>query len=147
MKTNTLSLTTSLQRRYLPTLADLVDRMSIVQLKAIHILENRDAYLREMDDIRHDIDLLLAKGAVNAAMLHAVQVIMPTNYYIWSNETKAREGSSEQNHLLRRTHAVNGVRNTAKNVLAREMGERVDLKVDALAADLPADMGNWRIWE
>lgn len=137
-----------MKRRYLPTLADLVDRMSIVQLKAIHIPENRDAYLKEMDDIRHDIDLLLggARGAVTAAMLHAVQVIMLTNYYIWTNEAKAREGSSEQDHLLRRTHAINGVRNTAKNVLAREMDERVDLKIDALAADLPADMGNWDVF-
>ena len=139
-------------RRYFPTFADLVDRMSIVQLKMIFIPENRDAYARERADIQHDINLLLDQrapvvGKDFAKMLHAVQVIMLANRYIWENEAKARLGSDEQNHLLRATHAINGVRARAKNVLAAEMGERVDLKVDCLAADLPAELGNWRIWE
>jgi hypothetical protein len=39
------------------------------------------------------------------------------------------------------------VRNTAKNYIARSFGERVDLKVDALAADLPAELGNWNLFD
>jgi hypothetical protein len=134
-------------RRYLPTFADLVDRMSIVQLKMIFIPENREAYKQELVDIQHDIDLLLNGRSLSAKAVHAIMVVMLANRYIWENEARARLGSDEQNHLLRATHAINGVRNQAKNVLSREMGERVDLKVDCLAADLLADMGNWRIWE
>jgi hypothetical protein len=142
-----LPLSIALQRKYLPTFADLVDRMSIVQLKMIFIPENREAYAQELADIQHDIDLLLAdRSRLNAKAVHAIQVIMLANRYIWENEAEARAGSDRQSHLLRRTHAINGVRNTAKNVLSRELGERVDLKIDALAADLPDDMGNWRIW-
>lgn len=130
------------RRQYLPTLADLVDRLSIVQLKMIFIPENREAYSAEIGLILHDIDLILRDRPVSAEFIRASQVIMLANRYIWENESKAREGGSEQDHLLKLTHSINGVRNTAKNVISRWAGERVDLKVDCLA-----DADNWRIWE
>jgi hypothetical protein len=42
---------------------------------------------------------------------------------------------------------VNGQRNTAKNILSRSFGERMDMKIDALAAELPADLGHWDIFK
>jgi len=39
------------------------------------------------------------------------------------------------------------VRNTAKNVIARRMGDRVDFKVDCLAAELGETFGNWNVFE
>ena len=72
-------------------------------------------------------------------------VIMLTNRYIWENESKARSGGSEQDKLLKLTHSINGVRNNAKNSISNELGDRVDLKVDSLAADLVKEFGNWNI--
>lgn len=139
-------------RIYLPTLSDLVDRMTIVQLKAIFVTEHRDAYMGEMSAVLHDIDLLLREQAeagcvINAQALHAVAVIMLTNRFIWENESKARAGGAEQDKLLKLTHSINGVRNTAKNQLAAIMGGRKDYKIDTLAADLPPEFGNWRVFE
>ena len=48
---------------------------------------------------------------------------------------------------IKLTHSINGVRNTAKNVISNEMGERVDLKIDCLAAELKSDMQNWDIFK
>ena len=144
-------------RKYLPTLAELIDRLSIVQLKSIFISENTDAYEKEVELIMHDIDEILKEVSdkrnsdtllVNARMIRAILIIMLSNRYIWENESKARLGSSEQDKLLKLTHSINGVRNTAKNVIAQEMGERVDLKIDCLAADLVSEYGNWNIkWQ
>jgi len=39
------------------------------------------------------------------------------------------------------------VRNVAKNVISRELGERVDLKIDCLAAELKSDLQNWDIFK
>ena len=133
------------ERKYLPTLSELVDRLSIVQLKAIRIQKNRDAYIKERAQIEHDINLLLSGHILRALDVRAIMIIMLTNDFIWLNEANARDG--EKSEMLRQTHAVNGVRNTAKNVLAKRMGERLDLKIDALAADLPPEMGNWRVFE
>jgi hypothetical protein len=140
------------ERKYLPTLAELIDRLSIVQLKAIFIAENKDAYDAEMALIEHDIDLLMQEKDVvgwtlTAAQIRAVMVCMLANHTIWLNESKARLGGSDQDHLLKFTHSINGVRNTAKNIISRSAGERVDLKIDALAASLVPEFGNWNVFK
>ena len=46
-------------RKYLPTLSELVDRLSIAQLKEVFITEHKDEYAQEISDIVHDIQMLL----------------------------------------------------------------------------------------
>lgn len=150
-----------MNRKYLPTFAELLDRMTIVQLKQIFIPENKDAYEVEIQEIMHDIDTILdthpkvdailnvpepTAPVVNAKMIRGIMLLMLTNRYIWENETKARSGGTEQDKLLKLTHSINGVRTNARNLIAKEMGERVDLKVDCLAADLVKEFGNWDIF-
>lgn len=135
------------ERRYLPELPDLIDRMTICQLKAIFIPEAAEAYHAEIDDLLHDIDLELAGKRIDAAGVRAIVLIMLANRFIWENESKARLGGPEQDKLLKLTHSVNGVRNRAKNVLAEALGGRKDLKTDCLASDLPAEFGNWDVFK
>ena len=137
------------ERKYLPTLSDLVDRLTIVQLKMIFIPERRKEYMEERELIMYDIDMILngLDQKLNARSIMAITMIQLTNRCIWESESKARAGGNEQDKLLRFTHSINGVRNTAKNVLAEEVGGRKDYKIDALAADLPEDFGNWRIFD
>lgn len=139
------------QRKFLPTLSDLVDRLTIVQLKAVFIPEHKDEYVEERGLIEHDIDLILSeletKGKrIGAAEIHAICVIMLSNRFIWENESKARAGGNEHDKLLKLTHSINGVRNAAKNQLANIDDGRKDYKVDCFAAELTADFGNWNIW-
>lgn len=143
-----------MSRQYLPTFAELIDRLSIVILKSIFIPENKDAYEEEQELIMHDLDEILVntgsvpdEGPISATMIRAIMIVMLTNRFIWENESRARLGGAEQDKLLKLTHSINGVRNTAKNVIAKEMGERVDLKVDALAAELVAEFGNWNVFK
>ena len=133
-------------RRYLPTLAELIDRLCIVLLKSIFVPEHHNNYLQEAVDIEHDIDLALTgrAGNLHAREVRAILMLAISNRFIWENEAKARNGGNEQDKLLKLTHSINGVRNAAKNVIATAGGERVDLKIDCLAADLPAEGGNWR---
>ncbi len=136
-----------MERKYLPTLAELIDRLSIVQLKAIFIAENRAAYLEERALIEHDIEGLLHNKQLGALDIRAIMAIMLTNRFIWENESRAREGSDDQDKLLKLTHSVNGSRNVAKNVLSKRLGDRIDLKIDCLAANLPKAFGNWQLFE
>ena len=137
-------------RKYLPTFADLVDRLSIVLLKSIFIPEHHQEYLDEAKLIEHDLNMFFDSFKNRKAKLFGVRelkagmVIMLANRFIWENESKARQGGSDQDKLLKATHSVNGIRAVAKNVLSRWLDEREDLKVDCLAADLPPEFGNWR---
>ena len=49
-------------RKWLPTLGELIDRLSIHQLKEVFIPENKENYGNEMKDMVHDIDLILKEN-------------------------------------------------------------------------------------
>jgi hypothetical protein len=137
-------------RKYLPTFAELIDRMTICQLKSIFIPHNKEAYDEEIEDIKHDLDAIIKEKEVNitAELIRAISIVMLSNRYIWENESKVRSDSDDKEALLLKlTHSINGVRNTAKNVISKELGERVDLKTDCLAAELKSNLQNWDIFK
>ena len=55
------------------------------------------------------------------------------NLHIWHNESEVRKGTGDGN--LELTHGLNGIRNTAKNIITDVLGGRKDHKIDCLAAD------------
>lgn len=123
------------ERRYQHTLGDLIDRLSIVQLKEVFIPEYKKEYRQEIADIVHDIQLILDKTDANvtADTIRAIVVVSQMNLHIWHNESAYRRGLKGGN--LELTHGLNGIRNTAKNKIQEIVGGRLDYKVDCLAAD------------
>jgi hypothetical protein len=124
------------QRKYLPTLSELIDRLSIVQLKEVFIADNKEEYAQEINDIVHDIQVCLdeSDGKVNAEILRAIVVLSQMNLHIWHNESNYRKGIKDGNDL-ELTHGLNGIRNTAKNKIQEIAGGRKDFKIDCLAAE------------
>ena len=123
------------KRKYLPTLAELVDRLSIAQLKEVFITEHKEEYAQEIKDIVHDIDLILNDKNVRLSGkdVRAIVVLSQMNLHIWHNETKYRAGEGDGNLGL--THGLNGIRNTAKNKIQENVGGRKDYKIDCIAAE------------
>jgi len=76
-------------RKYLPTLSELVDRLSIVQLKEVFIAEHKEEYAEEINAIVHDIQLYLneSKEPVKAETIRAIVVLSQMNLHIWHNES------------------------------------------------------------
>lgn len=124
------------ERKYLPTLAELVDRLSISQLKEVFIPQHKGEYSQEIKDIVHDIQILLdsSERLVNAETIRAIVVLSQMNLHIWHNESNYRKGIKDGNNL-ELTHGLNGIRNTAKNKIQEIVGGRKDYKIDCLAAD------------
>ena len=119
-----------MERKYLPTLSELIDRLSIIQLKEIFIPENKDEYAKEIKDILHDIGV----EGLDAELVRAIVVLSQMNLHIWHNEANYRKGVSEGNDL-ELTHGLNGIRNTAKNKIQEVAGGRKDYKIDCLASE------------
>ncbi len=124
------------KRKYLPTLSELVDRLSIVQLKEVFIPEHKEEYAKEISEITHDIQLLLDEqdGKVTAETIRAIVVLSQMNLHIWHNESNYRKGIKDGNNL-ELTHGLNGIRNVAKNRIQEIVGGRKDYKIDCLAAE------------
>ena len=123
------------QRKFLPTLGELIDRLSIHQLKEVFIPENKENYAEEIQDLVHDIDMILKEynGEITGEVIRAIIVLSQMNTHIWYNETKVRNGDKDGN--LHLTHGINGIRQTASNKIMEVVGGRKDYKVDCIAAE------------
>lgn len=119
-----------MNRKYLPTMSELIDRLSIVQLKEVFIVEHKEEYAKEIKDILHDIGLL----GLDAELIRSVVVLSQMNLHIWQNEANSRKGITDGSNL-ELTHGLNGIRNTAKNKIQEILGGRKDYKVDCIAAE------------
>ena len=125
------------ERKYLPTLSELVDRLSITQLKEVFITDHKEEYAKEISDIVHDIQLFLDENKtepITAETIRAIIVLSQMNLHIWHNESNYRKGIKDGNNL-ELTHGLNGIRNTAKNKIQEVVGGRKDYKIDCLAAE------------
>ena len=144
-------------RKYLPTLAELVDRLSIIQLKEVKIPQHKEDYAKEISDIVHDINEILKEklsdtvakehqdqvSLIDGDFIRAVIVLSQMNTHIWYNEDKARSGENKGNDLLL-THGLNGIRNTAKNKIQEWDGGRKDYKVDCIASEFKDWEVSWK---
>ena len=132
-----------MSRKYLPTLSELIDRLSIAQLKEVFIPEHKEEYAKEIEDIMHDIDVVLDNRKPDAEMIRAIIVLAQMNLHIWHNESNYRKGIKDGNNL-ELTHGLNGIRNTAKNMIQEKVGGRKDYKIDCLAAEFKDWEISWR---
>jgi len=132
-------------RKYLPTLSELIDRLSIVQLKEVFIPEHKEEYAKEISDILFDIDLTLKEKDVilDSNTIRAIVVLSQMNLHIWHNESNYRKGIKDGNNL-ELTHGLNGIRNTAKNKIQELAGGRKDYKIDCLAAEFEDWEISWK---
>ena len=133
-------------RKYLPTLGELIDRLSIIQLKEVKIPQHKEEYAKEIKDIVYDISQILDSNKqlkVDGDFIRAIIVLSQMNTHIWYNEDRARSGDNKGNQLLL-THGLNGIRNPAKNKIQELDGGRKDYKVDCIAAEFK----EWEVsWE
>jgi hypothetical protein len=145
-------------RKYLPTLGELIDRLSIIQIKELKIPNHKEEYAKEIKDIVNDINIILSEKLqkfignkqmqeqlplIDAEFLRAVIVLSQMNLHIWQNEDNARSGIDAGNKLLL-THGLNGIRNIAKNKIQELDGGRKDYKIDCIADEFK----DWEVsWE
>ena len=134
------------KRKWLPTLGELVDRLSIHQLKEVFIPENKKNYAQEMNDMVHDIDLILSehRGEITGDVIRAIIVLSQMNAHIWYNESQVRKGEKGSDNLML-THGLNGIRNTAVNKIMEVVGGRKDYKVDCIASEFKDWEVSWDV--
>ncbi|MHA1469337.1 MAG: hypothetical protein ACTSSP_02105 [Candidatus Asgardarchaeia archaeon] len=133
-------------RKFLPTFSELIDRLTIHQLKEVFITERKETYGKEMKHIVNDLDHIIKEKDIKISgdLIRAVVVLAQINAHIWYNESKVRQGKDDQDlHLLKLTHGLNGIRNRSQNFISSLIGpeERLDWKTDCLAEEFK----DWKI--
>lgn len=114
-------------RKYLPTLADLIDSLTINQIKEIKFHDEKSAYAQVIKKICHDIDLIIEEKNIKltSRLVRIIILVAQLNLFIWETKDKMQEADSESySKLLKFCHQLNGIRNTMKNKVLEEIGDK-----------------------
>lgn len=114
------------ERQFLTPFAELVDRLTVDQVKEVLLPAGKESYAEEMRRISHDIDLLIKERnmALSSRLLRIVVVLAQMNVHIWHLKDRMQEDPSRYHEFLKLAHQLNGIRNQMKNLLLEEAGER-----------------------
>jgi hypothetical protein len=114
------------ERQYLTPFAELLDRLTVDQIKEVLCPEGKRSYAEEMARLAHDIDLVILEKRIplNARLLRMVIVLAQMNVHIWNLKDRMQQEPERYSEFLKLAHQLNGIRNQMKNLLLEEAGER-----------------------
>ena len=119
------------ERLFLPPLAELLDRLTVTQIKQALLGDKNRAFANEMQKISHDMDLIIAENDIkfDSRIIRIIVLISQMNLHIWKNKDLMQENldnDGEYLKLLKLSHQLNGIRNRMKNQLLEIEGNNDD---------------------
>ena len=114
------------ERQYCTPFAELIDRLTVDQIKEVLIPEQKESFAKEMEMLSHDIDLIIEERwlKLSARLLRIIIVIAQMNLHIWQNKDQMQKDPENYMNLLKLSHQLNGIRNQMKNLLLEETEDR-----------------------
>ena len=112
-------------RKFVLPAAELIDRLSVDQIKEMLLSDNK-SITKEINDLSYDIDLIISEKEItlSSRLLRIIIVLSQINVHIWYLKDKMQEDEKRYNELLKLAHQINGVRNRMKNLLLEEFGDK-----------------------
>ena len=107
-------------RKFLTSIAELLDRLTVDQIKLIKMdKESRPSLTQEIKDIKDDLDLLIEKKKIkiDSEFLRIVASLSLINLYIWNLKDEMSQENKDYDKKLKLAHQLNGIRNQLKNYL------------------------------
>lgn len=116
----------SKEREFLLPITELIDRLTIDQIKEVLINDNKDNFSQEMEKLTHDIDMIIEERnlKLSARLIRIIIIISQMNLHIWYNKDRMQDDQEHYSELLKLAHQLNGIRNQMKNLLLEETGDR-----------------------
>jgi hypothetical protein len=114
------------ERQYLLPFAELVDRLTVDQIKEVLIPDSTKSFAKEMQKLCHDMDAIIKEQELklNSRTIRLIIIIAQMNLHIWHNKDLMQTNETRYNDLLKFAHQLNGIRNQMKNILMEETGDR-----------------------
>lgn len=115
-----------MDRKFLPTLSDLIDSLTINQIKAVKFRDKKETYEKGLKNICHDIELILKQKnvTIDAAFVRTIIRIAQLNLLIWDLKDKMHSANPKQYaQFLTDAHKLNGERNKMKNKISQIVGD------------------------
>lgn len=109
-------------RQYLPSFAELVDRLTVDQIKEVLAPSRSTSIAEEIKRLENDMNMIIntENVIVSARLLRKVIILAQINLHIWHNKDEMQEDPERYSELLTMAHQLNGIRNRIKNSLLDE---------------------------
>lgn len=120
------------ERQYRLPFSELIDKLTITQLRELQLEKNRDFYSKEIKELEHDINSIIEEEQIkiDARIIRIIFLIAQLNTLIWSYKDIMDFMPADYDKYLRLSHQVNGLKNKLKNALS-ETG-RTNINTDGL---------------
>jgi len=107
------------RRKCLPDLAEILDVLSIMQIKEVKLNKHRLSYAKEIQGLMRDIDFIIKdkKIKLNARFIRLLVVLSQVNLHIWNTKETMMRDTSHFNASMKLAHQLNGIRNRIKNLI------------------------------
>ena len=114
------------ERQFVLPMAELIDRLTIDQIKEVLIAEHKESFSREMEIICNDLDQIIEekKLKLNSRIIRIIIALAQINLHIWSNKEQMQKDPERYAELLKLSHQLNGIRNRMKNLLLEEAADK-----------------------
>lgn len=110
----------SKSRQFLPPLSEIIDRMTVTQIKLNLIQNGKVDFESELRRLSNDIDIILGEKNIPASseLIYSIVMLSQLNLHIWQNKDEMQlnlENEPIYLSLLKKAHQLNGLRNQIKN--------------------------------
>ncbi len=110
------------ERQFLPPLAELLDRLTVTQIKQAILGDKNKDFANEIKKISNDIDIIISESNIklDSNLMRIIVLISQINLHIWKNKDLMQENldnSEKYLSLLKLSHQLNGIRNRMKNYI------------------------------
>ena len=141
---------TSNSRQFLPPMSELIDRLTVTQIKQNLLGDESDDFYAEITKLINDINLIIDEKELKLSgqLIRAIVMMSQINLHIWRNKDMMQENlENETAYLayLKKAHQMNGVRNLLKNYILGLEGVsdtsqlRSNFEVDGLEWEMNLD--------
>ena len=129
------------QRQCQVSFSELLDKLTITQIKEILVPEQKASFSEEIRSLTHDINLISEEKAVKvtARYIRLIIILAQINLHIWHTKEIMMEEPDRFEECMKLAHQLNGIRNQTKNLLMEEAGsggsteKRTNINTDNLA--------------
>ena len=106
------------------SLSELIDRLSVNQIKEVLVSEAKESFGMEIQRIEDELDSVFSHTdhPLTSRFLSLVIALAQINLHIWKEKDRMVDDSSLFERHLKLSHQLNGLRNQLKNELLEEAG-------------------------
>ena len=113
---------TSNLRQFLPPMSELIDRLTVTQIKQNLLQDDLGDFSAEITKLTNDINLIVKEKNIGLSgeLIRAVIMMSQINLHIWRNKDLMQENLENESiylSYLKKAHQMNGVRNLLKNYI------------------------------